>query len=205
MRKYIGLAVFLVLNLLIFDKEAISMDGLKGRKIVMIISHEGFRDEELIVPADIFRKNGAEVVVASSSLGTATGKLGAKIKADILYTQVSAGDYDAVVFVGGPGAAQYWNDQKAHQIAREAASAGKILAAICAAPATLANAGLLNGRKATAFPSPEEERQLVDGGAEYTRSGVEVDGNLVTANGPESAAKFAQEILRLLDPSLRSG
>ncbi len=172
------------------------MADLTGKKIVMIIAHEGFRDEEMSVPLDIFKKYGADVKVASSSLGMAKGKLGMKIKPDILYSDINAKDYDAIVFVGGPGCSVYWNNPKAHKIAKDAAAASKVLAAICAAPPTLANAGVLRGKRATCFPS--EGGQLTAGGAKYTANAVEVDGNIVTGDGPDSAEMFAEEIAKLL-------
>lgn len=173
------------------------MTDLNGKKIVMIIAHEGFRDEELSVPAGIFEKYGAGVDVASSSLDTAKGKLGMKVKPDILYAEIDVKKYDAVIFVGGPGSPQYWNDSIAHRIAKDAVNLGKVLAAICAAPPTLANAGVLRGKRVTCFPT--EKGQLTAAGANYTGKGVEVDGKIVTGDGPQSAKAFAEEIAKLLN------
>lgn len=172
------------------------MDELKGKKIVMIIASEGYRDEELNVPLAFFKKRGADITIASSSLKTAKGTFGATAKPDILFSDIDVKNFDAIVFIGGTGSSEYWNDPKAHKIAKEAVSSGKVLAAICIAPATLANAGVLTGKKATVFPS--EEAQLVSGGATYTAKGVEVDDKIVTANGPQNAEKFAEEIAKLL-------
>ena len=172
------------------------MADLKGKKIAMIIAHEGFRDEELSVPAGIFKKAGADVKIASSSVSAAKGKLGMTITPDLLYSDINAKDYDAVIFVGGPGSSQYWNDPKAHKIVKDAANFNKVLAAICAAPPTLGNAGVLKGKKATCFP--DEGKLLTAAGAEYTARGVEVDGNIVTGNGPQSAKAFAEEVVKLL-------
>lgn len=181
-------------------KKAVMVD-LKNKKIAMIIASKNFRDEELSVPLDVFRRYGADVKVASSSLDTARGKLGMVVKPDILYSDITPKDYDAVVFVGGPGASDYWNDPKAHALSKATLAAGKILAAICAAPATLANAGALKGKRATCFPS--EGSQLTAGGAKYTAKGVEVDGGIVTANGPQSAEMFAEEISKLLAKAVK--
>ncbi|MDD5449396.1 MAG: DJ-1/PfpI family protein [Candidatus Omnitrophica bacterium] len=176
--------------------QEIAMGELSAKKIAMIIAHEGFRDEELSVPLEIFKKAGADVKVASTSLESAKGKLGMRITPDVLYTDIDMKDYDAVVFVGGPGSPVYWDDPVAHKIAQAAARPPKVLAAICAAPPTLANAGLLKGKRVTSFPA--EKDRLVAKGALHTGKGVEVDGNIVTGDGPRSAAKFAEEIIRLL-------
>ncbi|MDP6612411.1 MAG: DJ-1/PfpI family protein, partial [Candidatus Hydrothermarchaeota archaeon] len=70
------------------------------KKAVLIIAHEGFRDEEFLEPKKVLEDGGVMVIVASSFLGTATGMLGAKAEPDILLEDVKAEDYDAVVFIG---------------------------------------------------------------------------------------------------------
>ncbi len=172
------------------------MGSLNGQKVAMIIAHEGFRDEELSVPLEMFKREGAEVKIASSSLDMAKGKLGMTVKPDVLYSNINVKDYDAIVFVGGPGSTQYWDDPVAHRIAKDAVSLGKVLAAICAAPPILANAGVLKRKRATCFPS--DEGPLIAGHAQYTAKAVEADGTIVTGNGPQSAGIFAKEIVRLL-------
>jgi len=171
--------------------------GLQGKKIAMIIAAKNFRDEELLQPLEIFRAKGARVVIASSVLDVTYGMLGSKVVPDLLYDNLKVNNYDAIVFVGGSGAKQYWNDPYAHELAREAVDAGKVLGAICIAPVTLANAGLLRGKKATVWSSDAEK--LRKQGAEYTGKEVTVDGMIVTGNGPEAAKRFAEEIVKLLE------
>ena len=81
-------------------------------------------------------------------------------------------------------------------LAQKFYNAGKITAAICIAPVILANAGLLNGKKATSFPS--EENALEDKGAAFTGNPVEADGLIVTAEGPKAARDFGKKIAQLL-------
>lgn len=167
-----------------------------GKKAVLIIASQRFRDEEFLQPKRILEEGGVEVTVASSSLETATGMLGAKAKPDILLQDVRVDDYDAVVFIGGSGASEYWSNPVAHAIAREAQEKGKLLCAICIAPVTLANAGLLEGKRATVFES--EIGKLKAKGAIYTGSGVEKDGNIITGQGPAYASEFGEVILSAL-------
>ncbi|MCK5595105.1 DJ-1/PfpI family protein [bacterium] len=166
------------------------------KKIVMIIASVNFRDEELSVPKSVFEESGATVHIASTSLEEARGKLGIKIKPDMLIEDIRVENYDAIVFVGGTGAECYFDSGIAHDIARETCSRNKLLCAICAGPVILANAGVLKGKKATAFPTfgMELERK----GVIYTGEPVQVDGNIVTANGPQNAERFAKEIIKLL-------
>jgi protease I len=86
----------------------------------------------------------------------------------------------------------YFDDPVAQNIAKEAVRENKILAAICIAPVILANAGVLRNKKATVFPS--EKETLINAGAQYTGKDVEVDGNIITASGPQAAEKFAATI-----------
>ncbi|MGB9921105.1 MAG: DJ-1/PfpI family protein [Moorellales bacterium] len=170
--------------------------SLAGKRAVMIVAHRGFRDEELFEPKKAVEGRGARVVVASSSLEEARGMLGGTVKPDLLLKNVRAADYDAVIFVGGEGAGEYWDGPEAYRVAREALEQGKVLGAICLAPVTLANAGVLSGRKATVWP--DEAARLEAAGAEYTGAPVEIDGRVVTASGPESAKEFGEAVARLL-------
>ncbi|MCD6082498.1 DJ-1/PfpI family protein, partial [Candidatus Aerophobetes bacterium] len=122
-----------------------NMAKLKGKKAVMIIAEKNFRDEELFEPKKILEAEGVKVIVASTSFNTARGMLGGKVKPDMLLSEIKVDDYDAIIFVGGSGASQYWNDSLAHNIAKEAVEKNKVLGAICIAPVTLANAGVLTG------------------------------------------------------------
>ncbi|MBM4388388.1 MAG: DJ-1/PfpI family protein [Deltaproteobacteria bacterium] len=166
------------------------------KKILMVIASRNFRDEEYFVPKDVFEKNGFIVTTASSMPNPSKGTLGAWAKPDILVTEAREKDYDAVVFVGGSGAREYFLSSRAHKLAREFFEAGKATAAICIAPSILANAGILKGKHAVCFPS--ERDNLMKKGAIISDRDVAVDGNIVTATGPAAANEFASEILKIL-------
>lgn len=172
------------------------MADLTNKKILMVIAPQNFRDEEFLKPKAIFEAAGAQITVASKSVTEAQGMLGAKVKVDIDLTQVKAADYDAIVFVGGSGSSVYFNDPTALNLAKEAVNQNKVVGAICIAPSILANAGLLEGRKATAFPS--EADNLKSKGATYVGEPVVQDGNLVTASGPEATKDFGEKIAEIL-------
>lgn len=169
----------------------------KAKSAVMIIAHENYQDRELIDPKTVLEEAGVKVKIASSDLSPAAGVLGGSVSPDLLVSEVRAGDYDAVIFVGGPGATQYWDDPAAHRLAQETVRAGKILGAICIAPVTLSNAGVLAGKKATVWSS--EAANMSSFGAEYTGKPVEQDGNIITASGPSAAKDFGRAILRALE------
>jgi len=166
------------------------------KKVVMVIAHETFRDEELLEPQAILAKQGITVSVASTSLSPATGKLGAKVKPDILLKDVSPDAYDAVVFVGGGGATLYFDDPVAHRLIQDAYAQGKIVAAICIAPVILAKAGILKGKRATCWF--EEGDTLTRLGVSFTGALVEKEGTILTANGPAAAKAFALALVEML-------
>ncbi|MBU6391981.1 MAG: DJ-1/PfpI family protein [Planctomycetota bacterium] len=172
------------------------MQSVKGKKAVMIIARSNFRDEELLKPKEVLEKNGVTVTVASSSLKETTGMLGAKVKPDILFTNINVSEYDAVIFVGGSGATEYWDNPTAHKIANDANNAKKIVGAICIAPVTLAKAGLLANKKVTTYPSTVSD--IKSAGAKYSGADVERDGNIITATGPAVAQKFGETIVNAL-------
>jgi protease I len=169
---------------------------LAGKKVVMIIAPENFRDEELLEPKAVLTEKGAEVKVACASLETARGMLGAEVKPDMLINDIKPEDWDAIILIGGTGASVYWEDFSIHSMLDEAVKQNKIVGAICIAPVTLANAGILSGKKATVYQS--EAQKLKDKGAEYTGEGIQRDGNIITASGPPAAKEFGNAIAQAL-------
>lgn len=173
-------------------------------KAVFIIAQNKFRDEELLdTKAEL--KN-CEIAIASRTKNLATGMLGAKvtptITLDDAWKKVQSDEYEAVIFVGGSGSTEYFNDQTALNIARKAFASNKVkvLAAICLAGIILANAGVLKGRKATVWDSGDlsNVKHLESKGAVFADNDVVVDGKLVTASGPHAARFFGKEIDSML-------
>ncbi len=172
------------------------MAKLSGRKVLMVVAAKGYRDEEYEQPRAVLQKEGAEIVVASSSLNMAHGMMGGSVKPDILLKDAKPQDYDCVIFVGGSGASEYWNDPAAHNLAKKHAAKGKVTAAICIAPVTLANAGLLSGKRCTVWSS--EVNKVRAKGGNCSTMAVERDGNIITGSGPNAAAEFGRKIVEAL-------
>lgn len=165
-------------------------------EVVMVIAAAVFRDEEYAEPKRVLESRGASVITASATPGECIGKLGLHAHATISVAQAARRDWDAVIFVGGAGAAVFFDDAAAHELARRAAMGPGVLAAICIAPSILAHAGLLSGIEATAFAS--QQADLVEHGAIWTGAAVSTDGRMVTGNGPEAATEFGETIGDLL-------
>ena len=162
----------------------------------MVIASSQFRDEEYQKPREILEAAGVKVTVASSSLNEAVGMLGLKVKPDILLQDARMEIYDAVVFVGGMGATEYWDSPTAHALAKQAYQSGKVTSAICLAPMTLANAGLLKGKKATIWKDAAGDFKTK--GVVYTGKPVEQDGKIITGSGPDAAEAFGKALAEAL-------
>ncbi len=174
---------------------------IKGKKIAVVIAFREFRDEEYFIPKQILESAGAEVKTVSTSMGEAIGKLGGEAGVDLLIGDLKPVDYDAVLFIGGPGAANFIDNETCHRISRETVENNKVLGAICIAPAILAKAGVLNNKKATVWSSVLDKsavKILKNSGAVYQSDSVVVDGKLVTADGPSAVKEFAEAIINLL-------
>ena len=165
------------------------------KKALLIIAKNIFRDEEYLLPRTALENSGIKTITASSTIGVATGKLGLKVKPDLLVSQVNAADYDAILFIGGAGCSEYFNDPIAHRIAQDTVKLGKILGAVCAAPEILARAGVLRGKKATMYA---DTGILAQFGATYTGKGVEIDGNVITASGPSTSKEWGEAVATAL-------
>lgn len=165
------------------------------KKVLMIIAPRDFRDEEFSETKKALEDVGAEVTVANSTGQAAKGMFGTIVTPDKNFYNINVNEYDAIVFIGGSGTAVYHNNKQAISLAKEFYNAGKLVAAICIAPTILVNAGILDGKKATAFPS---ERSNINAVGTYTGSSVEQDGKIITGSGPQAAKEFGKKIVEAL-------
>jgi protease I len=194
LKNRIALMLMIVSILLSISSGAFAQ--LHEKKILMIIPLKDFWDMELTKLKEIFEQNGLVVTIASSVMKEAEGIFGTKINPDIVLNRVKASLYDAIIFLGGEGAVQYWDDFLAHRLVKEALKEGKVLGAISIAPIILANTKVLKGKKATVWPALGN--RLKWSGAIYTGNPVEVDGKIVTADSPNSAEEFGRAILNIV-------
>jgi len=170
-------------------------------KVLVVIAPSGFRDEELFNTVQVIHSAGFQTVIASTKSGQATGMLGGRANPDMLVSQANVKDYAAVVFIGGQGVEtnNLPSNPDVINLAKDANNSGKIIGAICIAPRILASAGLVKGKRVTAFNDTDTVSSLKRAGAVFTGNPLEKDGKLITADGPSSAVKFGEEIVRALE------
>jgi len=165
-------------------------------KRIGVFMAEGCEEIEALTVVDLARRAGIEVAMISVS-----GKKEVKGAHNITFMTDIPAEYmdfdmlDGIVLPGGmPGTLNLGASQYVQKVIADFASSKKLVAAICAAPSVLGEAGLLNGKKATCYPGMEN--QLVGAKAETDK--VVVDGNIITSRGMGTAIPFALEIISYL-------
>ena len=167
-------------------------------KVAVIIAN-GTEEIEGLTPVDVIRRcEGAICDIVSVSGEVIKGSHGIEIKADKLASQTDFSCYDCIVIPGGmPGAVNIANDSFVVSALAKAIEGEKVVASICASPAVvLADKGLIKGKKVTCYPAEVFLDKLKE--CYYTGADVQVDGKLITANGPKSALSFSLEICNAL-------
>jgi 4-methyl-5(b-hydroxyethyl)-thiazole monophosphate biosynthesis len=159
---------------------------------VLCLLTDGFEELETIAPVDLLRRAGVEVVVVSMGQVLLTGRNGIRMMADVCFEDVDVGSFDLLLLPGGPGVAKLRADGRAGDCARYFVVSGKPVAAICAAPLILMDAGLLDGKRFTAFPGVWAEL----GGCLDER--VVEDGLLITSRGAGTSLDFAFAVVARL-------
>jgi protease I len=167
------------------------------KSILLILPAQNFSEAGFLALKSCFEKDGLSVLTASDSNSLCTGESGAmKIKADMNFYNIHESNFSALVFAGGNGAREYWNNATLHRIAKKFFEAKKTLAAISSAPVILSKAGLLTNLTATCLP--EDKKELERSGAQYTDHSVVVKKKIITARDEKSAFEFAKCILDAL-------
>jgi protease I len=168
---------------------------LDGKKVLIVVPHTQFRDEEFFEPAKILSDEGANVVVASTTARTCYGMKGGTVQAEVAIADAKAEDYAALVICGGSSVPEFfWNDKKLQELAAAMSAAGKIVAAICLSTVVLAKAKLLADREATVYFLPEAIEELKAAGAKYVKETLLIHNNIILAEGPPDSQRFGQAI-----------
>lgn len=165
---------------------------------ILIPLANGCEELEAVTLIDLLRRAGFQVVTAGLEPGPVRCSRGTVLVPDQTLEEAEEDNYDLMVLPGGlPGADHLNADPRIHRLLKKLNEQGRFLGAICAAPKVLADAGLLRGKQATAFPGVLEAMNL---GADttLTAEAVQRDGNVITSRGPGTAMDFALELIELL-------
>lgn len=171
-----------------------------GEKVLIILPQRKFQDEEY----SVLKNRLNEINIISETVirkgNKALGMNGSAIRPDCLFADINLNDYRAVALIGGIGAIEHWHDKKIIGLIKKADRGNLLIGAICLAPVTLANAGILQNKKATCYESAASYLRFK--GAIYTGNPVEVSENIITAKGPVAAEDFAENLIILLEDQI---
>ena len=169
------------------------MPDLSGKTVAIIVA-DFVEDAELTTPRDELRAAGAEVRVygvASDPVQTVEGDTDPqqKVEVDGTLADLDVASIDALVVPGGTvNADKLRVEERAQDIARAVAEAGKPLAVICHGPWLLVSAGLAKGRRLTSYSSLSID--IHNAGGDWVDEEVVVDGNLITSRNPGDLPAF---------------
>jgi DJ-1 family protein len=159
---------------------------------VLIPLADGFEEIETFTVVDILRRAGITVVLVGLQSGPVASVRKVNVIPDDSLDTVKVDDFDMIVLPGGqPGTANLSADLRVGRLLNEFNTAGKHIAAICAATTVLAEAGLIKGKRVTTYPSYKDKLN----GAQYVDSAVVTDGTVITSQGPGTAIAFALTIV----------
>ncbi len=163
----------------------------------LVFLASGFEEIEALTVVDVLRRAGVDVTVAGLTPNVTEGKHGVKVVPDKSIDDVKVEDFDAVIAPGGnPGYKNLRKDPRVIDIVKKAFNSNKIVAAICAGPTVLSDAGILEGKACTIYPGMDQE--LEAGGGKPKHDIVVVDGNIITSRGPATALPFALKLAEKL-------
>jgi protease I len=173
-----------------------------SKKVAFLVASEGIEQVELTEPWKAVTDAGHEAVLVSPESGTVQmfnhlDKADTK-DVDVTVSDASVDDYDALVLPGGvanPDALR--TDDDAVAFARDFVASGKPVAAICHAPWTLVEAGVLSGRRLTSWPSLQTD--VRNAGGDWVDESLVVDGNLITSRKPDDLPDFCGAVVEALE------
>ena len=172
------------------------MNKLVKNSVLIVLPAEKFNEQEFLAVKEILIKAGFQIFIASDAPVMCKGKNGLNVKADVNFFNMKEPSFAGIVFIGGSGILNYFNNFSLRNIAKKFSNSGKVVAAICGAPVILANAGLLSGKNASCYPDLKEK--LEEKNANYLAGQVVIEDNIITAPNPSSAIEFARAIVEKL-------
>jgi len=177
---------------------------LMGKKVA-ILATEGFEQAELDLPKEALDNAGARTVVIAPESGAKLGKIrgwykkdwGDTVKVDKVLADADANDYDMLVLPGGVmNPDKLRMDADAVKFVRAFDEADKPIAAICHGPWMLIEAGIVEGRTLTSWPSLKTD--LTNAGANWVDEEVVTDGNLITSRKPDDIPAYCRKLIEAL-------
>lgn len=161
----------------------------------MLVASE-FEDLEVFYPLFRLREEGYEVVIASSSKKTLSGKHGYTIEVNATFEEINPEEFDGLYLPGGRGPERIRIFPKAIEIVKHFLKEEKPIGAICHGPQLLISTRMISGRKMTGYRGIRDD--LIIAGVEYRDAPVVVDKNIVTSRVPSDLPENLREFIAVL-------
>lgn len=169
-------------------------DAVLQDKTIALVATDGFEDSELTQPLDAIRVAGANVIVIADKEGNIIGKNGTEIPVGQVVNEVSAEDFDGLLLPGGVANPDRMRmNQTAVDFVRSFFDQHKPVAAICHAPWLLIEAGVVEGRTLTSWPSLKTD--IINAGGTWVDQAVVTDHGLVTSRKPDDLDQFCPKAI----------
>ena len=166
-------------------------------KKVLTLLHPGFEEMEAVTPIDLLRRAGITVTTASVTKELKVpGSRNITVMADALLSACKDQAYDMLLIPGGPGVDALRMRPEVLELVRKFRNEKRYIAAICAAPLMLMDAGIASNLTLTSFPGAEEE--LTGHVRSYVQDRVHVDGQIITSRGAGTSEEFALTLITVL-------
>ena len=161
---------------------------------VLVPLAQGCEELEAVTIIDLLRRAGIDVVSAGLDVQPVHASRGVVLIPDTDLDSALKQDFDMVVLPGGlPGADHLDNDPRIQTLLKDMAAKRKYIAAICAAPKVLVSSGVLDNKKATAYPG------VLDAMSKTSETDAVVqDGKVITSRGPGTAMDFSLSLIEVL-------
>ena len=165
---------------------------------VLVPLAQGCEELEAITITDLLVRAGISVTTCGLDAQPVKASRGTTIIPDTSIDKILDKSFDLIVLPGGlPGADHLRDDARLQSLLKKQAEQNKYLAAICAAPKALAQAGVLQGKTATSFPGTLEALNNPD--ISISKKAIEIDGKVITSRGPGTAMDFTLTLIELLE------
>ncbi len=168
---------------------------LEGKRVAVLVENL-YEDPELWYPYYRLLEAGAAVQLVGPEVRTYESKHGYPARADVSASDVSPGDFDAVVVPGGFAPDFLRRHAAVLDLVRGIFDKGGVVAAICHAAWVPISAGVMKGKRATCVVAIKDD--LINAGATYLDREVVVDGNLITSRSPRDLPAFLPAIIAAL-------
>ena len=165
---------------------------MTNNSVLLILPAEDFNEQEYLIISNALERAQMKVFIASDANTLCIGSNGLKVKNDVQFYNIHESNFGGIVFIGGKGVKNYWDNTNLHLIAQKFQKNRKPVGAICSAAVILAKAGVITGC-ATCYP--ENKLEIEKEGIEFKDEPVIKNNNTITGRDPMAAVEFAKVFL----------